>query len=139
MDDYVSKPIDPEELEAAIMRWTGDIPVFEPSRALDLASGDESVLESIVQLFLEQTPERMEAIRRALDAGDAPGLQRSADTLEGAAVRLAMPRLRDIAHRVAALSGKGELDQAGALMAELEDAVGTGTSAVRGAMEVDVA
>jgi PAS domain S-box-containing protein len=139
MDDYVSKPIDPEELEAAIMRWTGDIPVFEPSRALDLASGDESVLESIVQLFLEQTPARMEAIRRALDAGDAPGLQRSADTLEGAAVRLAMPRLRDIAHRVAALSGKGELDQAGALMAELEDAVGTGTSAVRGAMEVDVA
>jgi DNA-binding NarL/FixJ family response regulator len=31
MDDYVSKPIDPQELEAAIARWTGDRVYFEPS------------------------------------------------------------------------------------------------------------
>jgi CheY-like chemotaxis protein len=139
MDDYVSKPIDPEELEAAIGRWTGDISDFEPSRALDLAEGDESVLESIVAMFLEQTPERLQAIHRALDAGDAPDVERKAHTLEGAAVRLAMPRLRDIAHRIAVLSSKGELDEAAALMAKLDEAVGTGTSAVRGAMEPDVA
>jgi len=139
MDDYVSKPIDPEELEATIARWTGEIPVFAPDRALDLASGDETVLETIVKVFLEQTPERLEAIHRALDAGDATGIQRGAHTLEGAAVRMAMPRLRDIAHRIAVLSAKGELDQAAALMAQLDEAVGTGTSAVRGAMETDVA
>jgi CheY-like chemotaxis protein len=139
MDDYVSKPIDPEELEAAITRWSGDIPDFEPSRALDLAEGDESVLESIVALFLEQTPERLAAIHRALDAGDASGLERSAYTLEGAAVKLAMPRLRDIAHRIAALSHKGELEQASLLMKELDEAVGNGTSAVLGLIEADVA
>jgi CheY-like chemotaxis protein len=139
MDDYVSKPIEPEELEAAIGRWTGDIPHFEPSRALDLAEGDETVLESIVALFLEQTPERLAAIHRALDAGDAPVLERTAHTLEGAAVRLAMPRLRDIAHRVAVLSGKGELTQAAELMAQLDEAVGSGTSAVMDAMESNVA
>lgn len=139
MDDYVSKPIEPEELEAAIARWTGEIPDFEPSRALDLAEGDETVLESIVALFLEQTPERVQAIRRALDAGDATGLERTAHTLEGTAVRLAMPRLRDIAHRIAVLSSKGELEQAAALMAKLDEAVGTGTSAVQDAMEADVA
>jgi two-component system sensor histidine kinase/response regulator len=139
MDDYVSKPIDPEELEAAIARWTGDLADFEPSRALDLAEGDETVLESIVALFLEQTPERLDAIHQALDAGDASGLEQTAYTLEGAAVRLAMPRLRDIAHRVAVSSSKGDLGQAAALIAKLDEAVGSGTSAVRDAMESDVA
>jgi len=139
MDDYVSKPIDPEELEAAIGRWTGEIPDFVPDRALDLASGDETVLESIVKLFLEQTPERLQSIHRALDAGDATGMQQGAHTLEGTAVRMAMPKLRGIAHRIAVLSAKGELDQAAALMAELDEAVGSGTSAVRGVMESDVA
>jgi CheY-like chemotaxis protein/HPt (histidine-containing phosphotransfer) domain-containing protein len=139
MDDYVSKPIDPEELEAAIHRWTGDVVDFVPSRALDLAEGDETVLGSIVALFLEQTPERLAAIRTALDAGDASGMERTAHTLEGAAVRLAMPRLRDIAHRMAVLSSRGELEQASALMAELDAAVGTGTTAVKEAMMSDVA
>jgi len=139
MDDYVSKPIDPAELEAAIGRWTGKIADFEPSRALDLSQGDATVLESLVALFLQQTPERLAAIHRALDAGDAPGLERTAQTLEGAAVRLAMPRLRDIAHRIVVLSGKGELEEAAALMAKLDEAVGTGTSAVTGAMESDAA
>jgi len=139
MDDYVSKPIEAQELEAAIVRWTGDVPVFEKTRALELAHGDESVLDDIVKLFLEQTPERLQAIHRALDSGDAPGMQRTAQTLEGAAVRLALPRLRDIAHRVAVLSGKGELDRAAALMAELDEAVGKGTSAVLDAVDADVA
>ena len=139
MDDYVSKPIDPEELEAAIARWTGDLPVFEPSRALELAHGDRGVLDSIAKLFLEQTPERLAAIQGALDSGDVHGLEQTAQTLEGAAVRLALPRLRDIAHRVALLSSKGDLERAEALVAELKEAVGTGTSAIRGAMDLDSA
>jgi hypothetical protein len=52
---------------------------------------------------------------------------------------MAMPRLRDIAHRIAVLSAKGELAQAAELMAQLDEAVGNGTSAVRGVMESDVA
>jgi CheY-like chemotaxis protein/nitrogen-specific signal transduction histidine kinase len=139
MDDYVSKPIVPEELEAAIVRWTSDLPAFERSRALDLAGGDESVLKSIVALFLDKTPERLAAIRGALDAGDGPGAEKPAHSLEGAAVRLAMPRLRDIAHRVAELSAQGDLEGASALLAELEAAVGSVTAAVRDDMEPDVA
>jgi CheY-like chemotaxis protein/HPt (histidine-containing phosphotransfer) domain-containing protein len=131
MDDYVSKPIDPEKLEAAIQRWTGQLPDFEHSRALDLAQGDESILESIVKLFLEQTPERLEAIHRALDASDTASLERTANAMEDAAVTLAMPRLRDIAHRIAVLSRRGELDQAASLVKELDEVVGSGTSAVR--------
>jgi PAS domain S-box-containing protein len=131
MDDYVSKPIDPDKLEAAILRWTGTLPDFEHSRALDLARGDGSLLESVVKLFLEKTPERLEAIHRALDTSDTEGLERTAHAMEDAAVTLAMPRLRDIAHRIAVLSRRGELAQAAGLVKELDEVVGSGTSAVR--------
>ena len=136
MDDYVRKPIDPVELEAAIERWTGELPDFEPQRALELVEGDRSVLASVVKLFLEQTPERLDEIRRALDAGDAPSLERSAHSMEGTALSLAMPRLREISHRIAIHSRRGELAEAAALVAELDEAVGTGTAAVRRAIGV---
>jgi CheY-like chemotaxis protein/nitrogen-specific signal transduction histidine kinase len=131
MDDYVSKPMDPEKLEAAIQRWTGQLPDFEHARALDLAEGDEDLLASIVRSFLEKAPDRLQAIHRALDARDAKGVERSAHQLEDAAVNLAMPRLRDIAHRIAELGKRGELNQAAQLVTDLDDAVGRGTSAVR--------
>jgi two-component system, sensor histidine kinase and response regulator len=136
MDDYVRKPIDPDQLEAAIERWTGELPDFEHQRALELVEGDESVLETVLKLFIEQTPERLSAIRRALDAGDALTLERSAHSVEGAALGLAMPRLRDIAHRIAVHGQKGELEEAAALVAQLDEAVGSSTAAVRRAMDV---
>ncbi|MSR20132.1 MAG: response regulator [Gemmatimonadetes bacterium] len=131
MDDYVSKPLDPERLEAAIVRWTGRLADFEHSRALDLAAGDEGVLEQIVRIFLDKAPDRLEAIHRALDARDGAGLERTAHLLEDAAVSLAMPRIRDIAHRIAVLGKRGELAQAAQLIIDLDEAVGSGTSAVR--------
>ena len=132
MDDYVSKPMDPEKLEAAIVRWSGQLPDFEHSRALDLAQGNEDVLASIVRLFLQKTPERLDAIRRALDARDAESLERTAHQIEDTAVSLAMPRLRDVAHRIAELGKRGELSQAARLVSDLDEAVGSVTSAVRG-------
>jgi HPt (histidine-containing phosphotransfer) domain-containing protein len=89
-----------------------------------------------VKLFLEQTPERLEAIHRALDTSDTEGLERTAHAMEDAAVTLAMPRLRDIAHRIAVLSRRGELTQAADLVRELDEVVGSGTSAVRDLISV---
>ena len=131
MDDYVSKPLDPERLEAAIVRWTGRLADFEHSRALDLAAGDEGVLEQIVKVFLDRAPDRLEAIHRALDAHDGAGLERTAHMMEDAATSLAMPRIRDIAHRIAVLGKRGELAQAAQLIIDLDEAVGSGTSAAR--------
>jgi PAS domain S-box-containing protein len=131
MDDYVSKPMDPEKLEAAIVRWTNQLPDFEHSHALDMARGSEEVLASIVKLFLEKTPERLDAIRLALGARDALSLERTAHQIEDTAVSLAMPRLRDVAHRIAELGKRGELAQAAQLITDLDEAVGSVTSAVR--------
>jgi len=136
MDDYVSKPIDPRELEAAIERWTGELPDFERELALERVNGDESLLAAVAGAFLQQAPDRLQAILMALAGGDAAGAERSARTVEDSAVGLAMPRLRDIAHRVAALSREGDLEAAAALVVELDAAVGSGAAAVRKAVDV---
>jgi hypothetical protein len=47
-----------------------------------------------------------------------------------------MPRLRDITHRIAVHSKRGELEEAAALVAELDEAIGSGTAAVRRAIDV---
>lgn len=136
MDEHVTKPIDPSVLDAAIdIRFLREPPDFELSRALERASGDEDVLGSVLELFLEQTPARLAAIQRALEAGDAETLEEAAHTIEGSAHDLAMPRLRDIAHRIAVLSAQGDFEAAAALTGELEAAFGRGTSAARQAFE----
>jgi hypothetical protein len=56
--------------------------------------------------------------------------------MEGAAVSLAMPRLRDISHRIAVHGKRGELTEAAELVHELEAAVGSGTDAARRAVHV---
>ena len=136
MDDYVVKPIDPALLDAAIARrFLDDRPDFEPARALELASGDEDLLASVVKLFLEATPERLVAIHNALDRRDAETLEETVHTIEGTANTLAMPRLRDVAHQIGVLSHRGDFEKAQVLMAELDDAVGSGTSAIRDAID----
>jgi CheY-like chemotaxis protein len=137
MDDYVVKPIDPERLDAAIARCFPHItPVFEHARALDLAFGDESLLRSIVRVFLDSAPERLAAIHDALERGDSSVLGKTAHTLEGAAQRLAMPRLRDLAHRVAVLSQRGDFEGARALEAELRVALDQGRASVLESIDV---
>ena len=136
MDDYVSKPVDPDRLDAAIERNFLSGPAdFEAARALELVAGDRDLLVSVVRVFLERTPERIEALQRALQAGDCGASGEAARTIEGTAQRLAMPRLRNIAHRIAVLSRQGHIDQAAALMSELESAVGHGTAAIRDAVD----
>ena len=131
MDDHVTKPIDPAMLDAAIAaHLRDDPPDFQLARALERTSGDEDALASVVRLFLEETPARLEALHRALDTGDAEMLGTTAFTIEDRAHQLAMPRLRDIAHRIAVVSGQGDFDQAARLTEELETAFGRGTSEI---------
>lgn len=136
MDEHVTKPIDPSTLDAAIAaRFLQEPADFELARALERASGNEDLLESVLEAFLGETPARLQVIHRALDTGDAETLGQTAHTIEGRAHELAMPRLRDVAHRIAVLSGQGDFAGAAALTSELEAAFGRGTSAVRQAFE----
>ena len=111
MDGYISKPIKPEELFAAIAavaersERTGETeplptpestdalaPVevpYDRSAVLEILDGDEELLRELVQVFLADYPDHLAQIHQALGAADAALLERAAHTLKGAASNFA--------------------------------------------------
>jgi CheY-like chemotaxis protein/HPt (histidine-containing phosphotransfer) domain-containing protein len=119
MDDYVSKPIQLDELQRALraVATTVDISFdtkgeggnsaypFDRAAAVKRLGGDEVFLGEVMQLFLNDSPRRLREIRTALENSDLPLLHKGIHTLKGAIGYLdAGPALAAIRHleRVAA-------------------------------------
>jgi two-component system sensor histidine kinase/response regulator len=63
-------------------------PVWDKEAALNRMEGDSVLLQEIVQLFLEECPKSKDEIRQALQANDAPLLERLAHTLKGSSANI---------------------------------------------------
>jgi CheY-like chemotaxis protein len=117
MDDFLSKPVRLQTLEAMLESWSAgwngvrsgvamksaeefappasahEAPDSEPEldsqtlselRELSKATGDD-VLRKLVETFLSELPQRLAALRSALDAGDLVALGRAAHAMKSAA------------------------------------------------------
>jgi PAS domain S-box-containing protein len=102
MDDYVSKPVDADELlerleSASPASGAGRVPAapataapatreaFALDAALQRARGKRTLLRQLVQLLLQDLPETLAALESALAANDARLVGRTAHRLRGAA------------------------------------------------------
>ncbi len=131
MDDYVEKPVVPEALREAIARTVlAPQPDFEPARALELVSGNKALLRLKVRGFLDASDRDLDAVQSAMENADSTALASMALAIEGSANRLAMPRLRAVAHQIAVSSRAGDLGTAARLMDELEAAFADGRKAL---------
>ncbi len=112
MDDYVPKPIEPERLKSTLLRWlhrrvepdaapTDAVPVAAPGapvldrslvEQLEVALGRSSVVE-LVQLFLETTVERLQALDQAITTGDVIAIRSEAHDLKSTSGNLGARRL----------------------------------------------
>ena len=98
MDDYVAKPIRPEELADALrrskprpqigMRASGSRVALDDLRDL---GGDEFVHE-VIETFLADAPRLLAALRTSLDAQDTGELRRAAHTLKSNGATLGAER-----------------------------------------------
>jgi len=104
MDDYLTKPIQPDELAAVLVRWTGGTVSEGPSagshhtlstegsilnRFDDLqANGLEELLPRLVASFLKRAPGYLLDLADALDQDDLDAFANSAHSLRGAAGNL---------------------------------------------------
>ena len=127
MDDYISKPIDHEALEAVLERWVPEVsvtpprppterepqlsaadPVIDETRLSDLAKlqtrDGTSLLASFVAAFSSRSIDRIAAVQHAVEAADHEALTVAAHELKGSAATIG-------AVRVAAVSG--EIERAG--------------------------
>ena len=124
-DDYVSKPIRPQDLFAAIDRRVAPTgtpvpacvpepadlagPIFDRAAALAGLDGDEDLLHDLAEVFLDDCPRLMAAVRDAIDSRDPSRVARAAHAVKGSVANFGAPAATDAAQRLETLGRSGDL------------------------------
>ncbi len=119
MDDYISKPVNVEELQRLLERWQPSAqnlenfadtnqnspvdsisPPVDMEQLQDAASGDEDLMRELIELYLQQMSEGLEKLRSSAKAGAPDEIKRLAHTLVGGSATCGMaavvPLLREL-------------------------------------------
>ena len=125
MDDYLAKPVRPEDMRALVERWgsagrthqptasqtetatempdtsfESQNPPVDMERLLDFSDGSAENLRELVTLYLKQTAEQLDQLASAAQAGAAADVRRLAHSCAGASstcgMRRIVPLLREL-------------------------------------------
>ncbi len=147
MDAYVSKPLRPQELFAAIDLFlapsgrsaagsdAGSAP--DTSQTVDRAAlvasfgGKATLVADVVGVFLADTPTMLGRLRKAARAGDADGVAAAAHAIKGAAGLFSQGKAFECARRLEKVARAGDLSSIDAVCADLETAVSGLTDELR--------
>jgi CheY-like chemotaxis protein/HPt (histidine-containing phosphotransfer) domain-containing protein len=147
MNDYLSKPVDPQALAAALDKWlpkrtarpghesheaaqsaavvagqaedSTTAPVFDRAALLARLMDDEDLARAVTEGFLEDIPKQIEALQDYLEAGDAASAERQAHTIKGASANVGAEALREIALAMETEGKAGDLEAVRELLPEL--------------------
>jgi signal transduction histidine kinase/CheY-like chemotaxis protein len=130
MDDYVSKPLRAEALDAALARWVEgdiedgplDLEALERLRSELAGLGPGKSADPLIRQFLDTMRDRVEAIVAAAQRGDADEVAREAHGLKGAAATLGAVRLATVCASLEEAGEKADLARALTLVDELSAA-----------------
>ncbi len=147
-DDYVSKPVQPDALFAAIERVTPVVPGEDVKKAgamtrpalaavppalnddtadraglLARFDGDADLLAELVDLFHTGAPGLVAQVQDAAARRDGPALMRAAHTLKGMVGNFGASRALDLAQGIEDRGREGNVGDAPARAADLEQAV----------------
>jgi two-component system sensor histidine kinase/response regulator len=117
MDDYLSKPLRPEELDAVLERWVGAKPAPaapQPATAVNKATValvDEvrlrvfrddypEIVGQLVELFVDSTPPLLGELREGAEAGDARAVRHAAHKLKGSCQNIGASGMAEQAARI---------------------------------------
>ncbi len=136
MDDYIPKPVHPENLMAAIERWVKNasgkhaVPSGEPTESgevfgreefLERLGGDEQLFKEILLTFLEDAPVRIERMKQLSESGDLAALERQAHSLKGVAMNISAKALQKATFDAELAARNGEKERASSLAAKVEE------------------
>jgi GAF domain-containing protein/CheY-like chemotaxis protein/HPt (histidine-containing phosphotransfer) domain-containing protein len=139
MNDYVAKPIRPQELIAAIARTPSrtrapaarDAGVARPPvdasvlhRLAESMGGDDAFVTELIEQFVTDSPALVAAARRGLEAGDADEVRRAAHTLKSNAATFGANELADRSSRLEAAAKAGGLDDGLAQIEAIDEELG---------------
>ncbi|HVA43100.1 MAG TPA: response regulator [Acidimicrobiales bacterium] len=147
MDDYVTKPVDLDELSATLERWLvpdppataaplgrdGPAPILDAGILAGLRQleedGGTGVIDDVVATFLAHAGGQVEAMRNAAARGDMTALARTAHSLRGASASLAATTLAGLCTVLERLATGGDAGGASEVLARLgQDLAGVATA-----------
>jgi two-component system sensor histidine kinase/response regulator len=91
---------------------------------LAMVGDDPEFVDELVDTYLADAPLHEDAVRAALDAGEAEGLIRPAHTLKSTSLNLGGLRVAEIAREIEERGRTRRIDGVDALLADLETARG---------------
>ena len=152
MDDYMAKPVQPDDLYRLMERWTGhrsapraaggdggdasnadappteddDMPqpeIFDRERALEQVGGDPELLAELAHRFFGEADDWIDTLGRALDGGEPDQVESTAHTLKGAADTIGSVEVTQLARRLEEAGRQQQLQRGEELLAQLPDAL----------------
>ena len=132
MDDYVAKPIRPEELAAALKRAKPLGNSDGGAEVVDYVSLDDGALRNlrdlggddfigeVIDAFLTDAPELLATLRRSLDEENSEELRRAAHTLKSNGATLGAEGFAELCRTLEQRAKAGELDGAAQLVDQIE-------------------
>ena len=149
MDDYVSKPVRLTELARVLAGWAARLgrgappaqvprptgPVFDAERLREACGDDADFRRHVLADFLATLPAAVSAVEEAVSAAAAARLGASAHSLKGSCYAIGADAAATAAEALERLGRRGELAEAGALLARLRGELGR----LRSAVEAEIA
>jgi PAS domain S-box-containing protein len=140
MDDYISKPIEPQELLKAINKWTASArqqeTMVEPDElqvdhrlesapldheaALIRFDGDKEFFRQMLQEFLNYVPNQLKSLSEAAKRDDAKLVEREAHSIKGAAANIGANGMADLSLKLELMGRTGDLSRAQEMMDKLK-------------------
>jgi CheY-like chemotaxis protein len=132
MNDYLAKPVQPDELAKVISRWALKLPelpgerpsrktvkqgaVFDPNALLERLGGDERVYDEVVALFLQDAPRQLHSLQETVSRGDMATARRQAHTLKGASGNVGATDLEKVLLKTERACEQGNVKEAAGML-----------------------
>jgi HPt (histidine-containing phosphotransfer) domain-containing protein len=128
MDDYLSKPLRGEDIQAVLARHLPPDPssaLVDEARVRAFRDGHPEVAVRLAELFSETTPPLLAELREAVARGDREAVRRGAHKLKGSCQNIGATFMATLCRSLE--SGEGDA----ATLGELDEAFGATEAAVR--------
>jgi two-component system, sensor histidine kinase and response regulator len=139
MSDYLTKPIDPDELNGMMEKWLEkstnslmeqkmtnpneeDAKVWDRAAVLKRLGGKEKFLNKLLILFASDASARMEELQTAVDEGNISEITNLAHTIKGSAANISGLQLQQCAADMELMEKEGKTPDIEALMKEINKA-----------------
>ena len=138
MDGYTSKPLRIQELHQAIAEFfdeeQSDVKEEKPtpstaepqvdwSHALRACDGDKGLFLDLLHLFLEETPELLNALDKAIEEKNNEAIHRSAHTVVGSLRIIGPTEAGEVALNIEKAANQDAIDQARTLSRQLRNSI----------------